>query len=51
MLIQFLCLCPLRLAIMLNFYTLKVAYWISTALLSRRSRVQTPDGPTLRVLK
>ena len=29
MLIPFLCLCPLRLAIMLNFYTLKVAYWIT----------------------
>ena len=29
MLIPFLCLCPLRLTIMLNFYTLKVAYWIT----------------------
>ena len=27
MFIHFLCLCPLRLAIMLNFNTSKVAYW------------------------
>ena len=27
MLIHFLCLCPLRLAIMLNFNISKVAYW------------------------
>ena len=34
-----------------EFYTLKVAYWISAGLLSRKSWVQTPNKPTLRVLK
>ena len=43
MLIPFLCLCPLRLAIMLNFYTLKVAYWIT----EHRSAEQEVAGSNL----
>ena len=44
MLIHFLCLCPLRLAIMLNFNILKVAYLSSLS--TEREKILTSGCPS-----